>query len=96
MDMLLQRALAGLLLLVMVCDVCLCQKNRSKFSSCVCLSYSVTLLKSLAPQALGHMPLQLPSPGLLSSRFVSTPIPITLEMLNVWRSLWVASRCPDC
>nr|XP_048674126.1 integrin beta-4 isoform X4 [Caretta caretta] len=28
MDMLLKRALAGLLLLVMVCDVCLCQKNR--------------------------------------------------------------------
>ncbi|XP_027690468.2 integrin beta-4 [Chelonia mydas] len=28
MDMLLQRALAGLLLLVMICDVCLCQKNR--------------------------------------------------------------------
>ncbi|XP_038227153.1 integrin beta-4 isoform X7 [Dermochelys coriacea] len=28
MDVLLQRTLAGLLLLVMVCDVCLCQKNR--------------------------------------------------------------------
>ncbi|XP_044838303.1 integrin beta-4 isoform X3 [Mauremys mutica] len=28
MDVLLQRTCAGLLLLVMVCDVCLCQKNR--------------------------------------------------------------------
>uniref|UniRef100_A0A452H3U2 Integrin beta n=1 Tax=Gopherus agassizii TaxID=38772 RepID=A0A452H3U2_9SAUR len=34
MDMLLQRTWAGLLLLVMVCNVCLCQKNRSKARSC--------------------------------------------------------------
>ncbi|XP_034645788.1 integrin beta-4 isoform X3 [Trachemys scripta elegans] len=40
MDVLLQRTWAGLLLLVMVCDVCLCQKNRinrcvaSRASSC--------------------------------------------------------------
>uniref|UniRef100_A0A8C4YKG1 Integrin beta n=1 Tax=Gopherus evgoodei TaxID=1825980 RepID=A0A8C4YKG1_9SAUR len=30
MDMLLQRTWAGLLLLVMVCNVCLCQKNRTR------------------------------------------------------------------
>lgn len=47
MDVLLQRTWAGLLLMFVVCDVCLCQKNRSKFSSTVCLSL---LLISDAPE----------------------------------------------